>query len=383
MSAEHNVQLDDKLSNSQLSMFLRPTENASGICPLCTASTSKLKSHLGRHLERIALFALPRHSDNKNDSNENDSNENDSVVNNVSRGSVNKSQNADISSWDDSSSHGNVDQKEVMFSADGERQGSSNAEYNDMVQDIVPEIPAISWDYVTPNFEDTAVRQGQDYGINVLYDGGVDASVDIVFVHGLTGNAYNAWLYKDKGVMVHWPSELLKQDLPDARIMSYGYDADIVNLWNPRSHSPLTGHAETMVGALLRKRERTNTEDRKILFVGHSLGGLVIEHALSHSRKSVEKFLRKIEKFTVGIVFLGVPHCGADLGAWESFGTQLANIVKRPNQDLLGVLKPGSEMLHLVENDFHKILRLRKDEESEISITCFYEELDVRPIGQV
>ena len=227
------------------------------------------------------------------------------------------------------------------------------------------------------------IGEGQNHGIRVLYEGGAEASVDIVFVHGLTGNAYKTWLHKEKGVMVHWPSELLKQDLPDARIMSFGYDADIVNLWNPRSHSPLTGHAENMVGALVRKRERTNTEDRKILFVGHSLGGLVIEHALSHSRKSVEKFLRKIEQFTVGIVFLGVPHYGADLGAWESFGTQLANIVKRPNQDLLGVLKPGSEMLHLVENDFHKILRLRKDEESEISITCFYEELDVRPIGQV
>ncbi len=227
------------------------------------------------------------------------------------------------------------------------------------------------------------IGEGQNYGVKVLNDGGAEAIVDIVFVHGLTGNAYSTWLHKDKDIRVHWPSELLKQDLPDARIMSFGYDADIVNVWNPRSHSPLTGHAENMVGALLRKRERTNTEDRKILFVGHSLGGLVIEHALSHSKKSVEKFLRKIEQCTVGIVFLGVPHCGADLGAWGSFGTQLANVVKRPNQDILGVLKPGSEMLHLVENDFHKILRLRKDEESEISITCFYEELDVRPIGQV
>ena len=229
----------------------------------------------------------------------------------------------------------------------------------------------------------TPIGEGQNYGVNVLYEGSAEASVDIVFVHGLTGNAYNTWLYKDKSIRVHWPSELLKQDLPDARIMSFGYDADIVDLWNPRSHSSLTSHAEDMVGALIRKRERTNTENRKILFVGHSLGGLVIEHALSHSRKSVEKFLRKIEQSTAGIVFLGVPHYGADLGAWESFGTQLANIIKRPNRDLLGVLKPGSEMLHLVENDFHKILRLRKDEESEISITCFYEELDVRPIGQV
>ena len=228
-----------------------------------------------------------------------------------------------------------------------------------------------------------SIGEGQNYGVHVLYDGGPQASVDIVFVHGFTGNAYNTWLYKDKGSRVHWPSELLKQDLPNERIMSFGYDADIVNLWNPRSHTPLTGHAGNMVGAVARKRERTNTEDRKILFVGHSLGGLVIEHALSHSRNSVENHLRKIEQSTVGIAFLGVPHCGPDLGAWERFGMQMAQVVKRANQDLLGVLKPGSEMLHLVENDFHKILRHRKDEGSEISITCFYEELNVLSIGQV
>ena len=226
-----------------------------------------------------------------------------------------------------------------------------------------------------------SIGDGQNYGINILYDGGLNASIDIVFVHGLTGNAYNTWLHKDTGV--HWPSTLLGQDIPDARILSFGYDADIVKFWNPASNSRLSNHAENMVGDLVRKRERTNTEDRKILFVAHGLGGLVTEHALSHSRNAVEEFLHKIERCTVGIVFLGVPHYGSDLAAWAGFGTRMISILRRANKDIVGVLEPGSEMLRVVEKGFHNILRLRKTEGSEISVKCFYEELSVIGVGQV
>ena len=215
----------------------------------------------------------------------------------------------------------------------------------------------------------------------MLYDGGTEASVDIVFVHGLTGNAYNTWLHKD--TRVHWPSELLRRDIPHARILSFGYDANIVNLWNPASNSSLSNHAQNMIGDLVRNRERTNTETRKIIFVAHGLGGLVTEYALSYSRKAFEDCLHQIERCTAGIVFLGVPHCGADLAAWASFWTQMVSTLRRANKDIVGVLEPGSEILRMVENDFHTILRFRKDEGSEVSITCFYEELRVTGIGEV
>lgn len=243
--------------------------------------------------------------------------------------------------------------------------------------------PTISPSLTATNTHDSLVPigEGQNYGVKVLYDSGTEVSVDIVFVHGLTGNAYNTWLHRD--TRVHWPSQLLGQDIPDARVLSFGYDADIVHFWNPASNSRLSNHAENMVGDLVRKRERTNTETRKILFVAHSLGGLVIEHALSYSRNAVERFLHQIEHYTAGIAFLGVPHCGADLGSWASFGTRMISVLKRANEDIVGVLEPGSEMLRMVENGFHRILRLRKDEGSEISITCFYEELRVIGVGEV
>ena len=229
-----------------------------------------------------------------------------------------------------------------------------------------------------------AIGPGTHYGIGVLYDpseNSKQAIVDIVFVHGLTGNSYNTWLHKKTGT--HWPSALLEQDIPEARILTFGYDADVVNVWNPASRSRLSNHAENMIANLVRKRERTGTETRKILFVAHSLGGLVTECALEYSKTARESHLHPIERCTVGIVFLGVPHCGADLESWASFGGKLVSIVRQTNTDILKVLNPGSEMLRMVENRFHRILELRKDEKYEIAVTCFYEEVAVVGVGVV
>ena len=123
-------------------------------------------------------------------------------------------------------------------------------------------------------------------------------------------------------------------------------------------------------------------EDRKIVFVAHSLGGLVTQDCLNLSRSNAEKHLQQISCCTIGIVFLGTPHHGADTAAWAKFGATIANTIKHVNTDIVSVLKPGSEMLARVQDGFHNLLRLRRDENSEIAVTCFFEELPL-PIGMV
>jgi hypothetical protein len=42
------------------SVFRSPSTKAAGVCNLCFRRSENLKSHVSRHLQRIALFALPR-----------------------------------------------------------------------------------------------------------------------------------------------------------------------------------------------------------------------------------------------------------------------------------------------------------------------------------
>ena len=235
--------------------------------------------------------------------------------------------------------------------------------------------------------------RGTNYGIKVLYDGASEEiGVDIVLVHGLTGNAFNTWYHKDSDT--HWPTKLLKQDIPEARILTFGYDANLERLHEPRTLSRLTNHAEELVDQLERLRRgeskndnNTNTNpsssfrqssklsSRKICFVAHSLGGLLTAQALSFSRRSAERHLQQIERCTVSVVFLGVPNCGSDWAKWANFASKLRWIIggRSVRTELTNTLKPNSEMLILIQKNFQNLLRFREREGCGISLACLYE----------
>ncbi len=222
--------------------------------------------------------------------------------------------------------------------------------------------------------------QDKAYGIRVRYEppDEMDTIADVVFVHGLTGNADNTWATEKGGL--HWPTQLLCEDITNIRISTFGYDADVVSFWNPVSQNRIGNHAENMLGGLVRLRERTDTESLKIIFVAHSLGGLLVESALDISRGSTERHIQRLELCTIGICFLGTPHLGSDLAQWGIIGASIIKIVKRANKDIVNVLRPGSEMLAGIQKRFYNVLNHRINEGSRIAITCFYEELPM-PVG--
>ena len=92
--------------------------------------------------------------------------------------------------------------------------------------------------------------KGQTYGLKVLYEP-VDVSkllVDIIFIHGLTGDSLNTWLEKESNV--HWPTDLLKDDVDNARILAFGYDADVTKAFGPVSQNKISDHAQNLLGDL-------------------------------------------------------------------------------------------------------------------------------------
>jgi protein SERAC1 len=93
-------------------------------------------------------------------------------------------------------------------------------------------------------------------------------------------------------------------------------------------------------------------------------------------RGATEDWLNALLSSTAGIIFLGTPHAGARLAEWFSIITKVSQIVRPTNRPIVDVLRPGSEMLANVQQEFHRLLDQRQNRgESVPRIHCFFEEL--------
>ncbi|KAA6406627.1 MAG: TPR repeat protein [Lasallia pustulata] len=194
------------------------------------------------------------------------------------------------------------------------------------------------------------------YGLIVLAEG-LDPALDIVAVHGLNGHHEKTWTTNN----VNWLRDLLPSDIPNARILSWGYDA------NTHSTSQISGqylydHARTLVSDLCLKRRLTKTRARPIIFVAHSLGGIVVKSALIHSeaaRRGALEEHRSIKLSTYGILFMGTPHQGGSGVHLGELMLKVASIFVTADDKILKHLERDSEWLQQqlgqyapISNDF-------------------------------
>ncbi|KAI4638544.1 hypothetical protein J4E93_010099 [Alternaria ventricosa] len=93
------------------------------------------------------------------------------------------------------------------------------------------------------------------YGLRTVAEGATD-TVDIVFVHGLTGNRETTWTYKKA---IFWPKDLLAKDLDHVRIFTFGYDADVVKLLTIAGGNTVRDHGKSLAQDLSLRRAETNT----------------------------------------------------------------------------------------------------------------------------
>jgi hypothetical protein len=72
--------------------------------------------------------------------------------------------------------------------------------------------------------------------------------------------------------------------MPDARILTFGYDADVtkLNLNEELTEGTIETHAADLCERLSGFRAMTESADRPLIFVAHSLGGLVCAQVSSY-----------------------------------------------------------------------------------------------------
>lgn len=188
-------------------------------------------------------------------------------------------------------------------------------------------------------------------------------ATSIVAIHGLNGHREKTWTATNG---VFWLRDLLPRRIPNARIMSWGYDANTHSL-SPTSVQYIHDHATTLVSDLVLERRLSHTERRPIIFLAHSLGGIVVKEvgnccwkigrskenadgykALIHCNMAGAQHLdhhRSIKISTCGIIFLGTPHQGGDGVAWGERLLTVASMVVHTNTKILDNLRQGSELL--------------------------------------
>ncbi|CAI7593607.1 unnamed protein product [Penicillium palitans] len=218
-------------------------------------------------------------------------------------------------------------------------------------------------------------------GIKLVYapDNG---EIDIIFIHGLTGDRDATWTASD--ATDPWPKTLLPPVIPTARVLTFGYDANVADWKGVVSQSRIANHAGNLLTALSTYRENDDTNERPIIFVCHSLGGLVCEDALLTSNQRPERHLRNILHSTRGIIFLGTPHHGSGLARWAEALSRSIGLVKKTNSKIVSVLKRDSEVLARIQDGFHTMVKSRSAQSlPPIEITCFYEEMPLPGIGLV
>ena len=171
-----------------------------------------------------------------------------------------------------------------------------------------------------------------------------------------------------------WPKKLLPRVIPDVRIFTWGYDADVVGFLSSASQNTINQHARNLLRDVDDLRSTPDNQLIPIIFVVHSLGGIIVKDALNLSSSTEGTRLKHIAPATVGVLFLGTPHRGSNSASLGKIASRIA-LTMRPNLRLLQGLERNSETLERVGDGFSQTVL-----KHNIRLCCFREELATRKL---
>ncbi|KAK7422687.1 hypothetical protein QQX98_001475 [Neonectria punicea] len=187
-------------------------------------------------------------------------------------------------------------------------------------------------------------------GIKQLYPPedkpGIGSDIDIVLVPGLAAHPEDSWKSKTG---FNWTTheDGIIRDFPRARIMLYMYEYG---------------------SGISNKRE--DCKSRPIVFIAHSMGGLVVAKAVTYADSRRELFPVMFEAIAATI-FFGTPFGGAKEAAWATMYASVAEKFGKAYQSkLLDFMRPGEEALRELKSEF---MRLTKKLNHKIEVVCFWE----------
>jgi hypothetical protein len=171
--------------------------------------------------------------------------------------------------------------------------------------------------------------------------------------------------YQPDNESCFWPEDLLPNDFPNCRVLTYGYDSHISHFFSGAANQTnIVAHARSFLNDL--EEQRQDASRRPIIFVAHSLGGLLLKEALRQAdslRATGQTAGRDIVEIIIGTIFMGTPHRGSN---YADLGLLIRGFAKAAQFDtsdaLLKDLKVDATLLEILNDSFGNIYRRRKFE---------------------
>ncbi|OAQ90083.1 NACHT and WD domain-containingprotein [Purpureocillium lilacinum] len=202
-------------------------------------------------------------------------------------------------------------------------------------------------------------------GLHVVHDPGY-ASSDIIFVHGLGGHSHRTWT-KNHDAARFWPGAWLpfEPDVSATRILTFGYNAN----WkgSTKSISTVTDFAKELLYEMRFARDTEgaclNVGARPIIFIVHSMGGLVVKKAYLLGLH--DETYRDVVRSVSAVIFLSTPHRGTNLADTLN---RIVSATMQASKSFISDLNKSSMALEELNEQFRHIA-------PSLSIWSFYETL--------
>nr|XP_019536327.2 protein SERAC1-like isoform X3 [Aedes albopictus] len=195
------------------------------------------------------------------------------------------------------------------------------------------------WSVVFPDLPLVADEKYTSPGVHQNFEGRYSVSGD-KWLHEPLGD-------ESIGRSFCWPMEWLPKDFPNIRVIGLNYESSL-SQWSA-SGCPCEkydGKLEKRAAEFLKKLARSNIgQDRPVVWVGHSMGGLLVKSIMNQAAASDDPAVRRIAQNSRAVMFLGTPHRGS--------------AIAKLKQHTSALVWPSVEVRELEENSLH-LLHLHK-----------------------
>ncbi|KAK3364612.1 ankyrin repeat-containing domain protein [Lasiosphaeria hispida] len=199
-------------------------------------------------------------------------------------------------------------------------------------------------------------------------------NIDIIAVPGLGADPSKSFGSETPGGF-NWlknESEGIRSDIPGARVLLYHYESRWLGA--EAKQQTLYNVASLLLDSLVEKRKGGDGAEstRPIVFLAHSMGGLVVAKALTLAAAHPENIghMRIFECFAGGI-FFGTPFRGSSAQARAVLlATFLEKVGRGIPTQMMQLLEPGRDSLEELRRDFVNLTL----KEPKANLACIYEQ---------